>query len=200
MDDHRCRAGRRCLARNGDTAAATARKDTLCQGCIDGLQHDRDRLVGVQDAVRLYVGIKPVSAQQSKVAATREPASPLNLAAETLVTDIDEVISRVGNYLIRDLVSRPAAQFKVWRSDVEQLIFWDGVDLALQVGVVYRRGMKLLGFEAQWQRRSAPCWSCALPCLGQLTGSETVECSGCGERKTAADYQQYCIELARGRK
>lgn len=148
----------------------------------------------------MFVGIKPVTTEQSKVSATKEPASPLNLAAEALVGDIGEVLSRVGNYLIRDLVSQPAKKFKTWRRDTEQIVHWDGVDLALQVGAVYRKAMKLLGFERQWQRRTAPCWSCDLPCLGQLSGSETVECSNCGERKTVTDYQQYCIEKARGSK
>lgn len=199
LDDHRCRAGKVCAARSGDTAAATTKKDTLCPACIETIQQCRDRLAVTQEAVAVFVGIKPVTVQQSKVAATREPASPLNLAAETLVTDIDEALSRVGNYLIRDLVAQPAKRFKAWRGDVEQLVYWDGVDLALQVWSVYRRAMKLLGFERQWQRRSAPCWSCDLPCLGQFTGSETVECSNCGERKTFADYQMYCIEKARGK-
>lgn len=181
-------------------AAATAKPDALCATCIDVLQQCRDRLVAAQDAVRLFIGIKPVTAQTSKIAGTKEPASPLNLAAETLVGDIDEVISRVGNYLVRDLVSQPSSRHKAWRGDCEQIIFWDGVDLALQIGSVYRRAMNLLGFEAQWQRRSAPCWSCKLPSLGQLSGSETVECSSCGERKTVSDYQSYCVEIFRGKK
>jgi hypothetical protein len=147
--------------------------------------------------VRVFIGIKPVTAQTSKIKGTKEPASPLNLAAETLVGDIDDVLSRVGNYLVRDLVSQPAARFKVWQGDVEQVIYWDGVTLALQIGTVYRRAMKLLGFEAQWQRRSAPCWSCELPCLGQFTGSDTIECSNCGDRKTGADYQSYCLDIFR---
>lgn len=147
----------------------------------------------------MFIGIKPVTAQVSKVAATKEPHSPLNLAAETMVSDIDEVLSRIGNYLIRDLVSQPAQRFKVWRRDAEQLVYWDGVDLAMQVRAIHARAVKLLGFEPQWQRRSAPCWGCQLPCLGQFIGSETVECSNCGARKTAADYQQYCIEMARGK-
>lgn len=196
---HRCRAGRWCSARSGKLAAATAKPDTLCQSCIASIQAARDKLGAVQDAVRLFVGIKPVTAMTSKVAATKEPQSPINLAAETVVTDIDEVLSRVGNYLIRDLVSQPSQRFKAWRRDAEQLIYWDGVDLALQVRAVYTRAVNLLGFEPQWQRRSAPCWGCRLPCLGQLIGSETVECSNCGERKTVTDYQEYCIEMARGK-
>ena len=197
--DHRCRAGKRCSARSGDDPAATAKPDTLCQSCIEWLQQCRDRLVASQEAVRVFVGIKPVSAQTSKISATKEPASPLNLGAETLVTDIDEVLSRVGNYLVRDLISHPAKKFKAWRGDCEQIVFWDGVSLALQIGSVYRRAMKLIGFEQQWQRRSAPCWSCNLPCLGQFTGSETIECSNCGERKTYSDYQSYCLDIFRGK-
>lgn len=196
-DDHRCRAGRRCVARSGDKAAATHKPDTLCGACVEAIQHHRERLPAYQDGVRLLVGIKPVSAQQSKVAASRQPQSPLNLAAETLVTDIDEVLSRVGNYLVRDLISQPSARFKTWRRDVEQIVYWDGVDLALQIDAVYRRAVKLLGFEAQWQRRSAPCWNCGLPCLGQFTGSDTIECSSCGERRTTDDYNKFCLEMAK---
>ena len=195
--DHRCRAGKRCAGRSGDVAGATVKPSTLCSACIGSLQESRDRLVAAQDAVRVFIGIKPVTAQTSKIKGTKEPASPLNLAAETLVGDIDDVLSRVGNYLVRDLVSQPAARFKVWQGDVEQVIYWDGVTLALQIGTVYRRAMKLLGFEAQWQRRSAPCWSCELPCLGQFTGSDTIECSNCGDRKTGADYQSYCLDIFR---
>lgn len=197
--EHRCRAGRWCVARSGKESALTVRPDTLCPACIEAIQVARNRLPAIQDAVRLFIGIKPVTAQTSKVAATKEPQSPLNLAAETMVTDIDEVLSRVGNYLIRDLVSQPKQRFKAWRRDAEQLVYWDGVDLAMQIRSVHARAVGLLGFEPQWQRRSAPCWACQLPCLGQLVGSETVECSNCGERKTVTNYQQYCIEIARGK-
>ncbi len=198
-DDHRCRAGKLCSARSGQVAAATRKPDTLCGTCVDVTQMRRGQLVALQDAVRLFVGIKPVTAQQSKISASKEPQSPLNLAADTIVTDIDEVLSRVGNYLIRDLVNRPSERFKAWRGDCEQIVFWDGVDLALQVGAVYRRATKLLGFEAQWQRRSAPCWACGLPCLGQFTGSQTIECSNCGDRKTDTDYQAHCLEMIKGK-
>jgi hypothetical protein len=161
---------------------------------------NRDKLIELQEAVRLFVGIKPVTAMQSRVTATKEPQSPLNLAAETLVTDIDEIKSRVGNYMIRDLVAQPSKRFKVWRGDCEQLVYWDGVDLALQVAAVCRRATKLLGFDTQWDRRSAPCWACLMPFLGQLSGSATVECSNCGARKTDTDYQAYCLELIKGKR
>lgn len=199
---HRCRGGRWCTARSGKEPAATVKPESLCPACISAIQTARDTLDATQQAVRLFVGIKPVTALTSKVTSTKEPQSPLNLAAEALVTDIDEVISRVGNYLIRDLVSQPAARFKAWRGGAEQLVYWDGVDLALQLRAVHARAVKLLGFEPQWQRRSAPCWACRLPCLGQLTGSATVECSACGERKTDKDYEAYCIEMiqAKGKK
>lgn len=199
LHEHRCRAGRWCVARSGKDAALTSRPKTLCQGCIDSIQRARTRLNALQDAVRLFVGIKPVTAQTSKINSTKEPHSPLNLAAETMVTDIDEVLSRVNGYLIRDLVSHPAQRFKIWRKGAEQLVYWDGVDLALQVRSIHSRAVSLLGFEQQWERRAAPCWSCQLPCLGQFIGSETVECSNCGERKTVADYQKYCVEVARGK-
>ncbi len=197
--DHRCRSGRWCVARSGDSAAATSKPDTLCVSCLDAVQLKRDKLIQIQEAVRLFVGIKPVTAMQSRVSATKEPQSPLNLAAEALVTDIDEIVSRVGNYMIRDLVAQPSKLFKVWRGDCEQLVYWDGADLALQVAAVHRRATKLLGFEAQWERRSAPCWSCSMPFLGQLTGSATVECSNCGERKPDTDYQAYCLEMIKGK-
>lgn len=199
---HRCRSGRWCSGRSGKDPAATAKPDTLCATCITSIQTARDNLDATREAVLLFVGIKPVTALTSKVSSTKEPASPLNLAAESLVTDIDEVLSRVGGYLIRDLVSHPSKRFKAWRRDVEQLVFWDGVDLALQVRAVHSRAVKLLGFEPQWQRRSAPCRSCQLPCLGQLTGSTTIECSNCGSRMTDADYETYCTEmiLSKGKK
>lgn len=199
LPSHRCRSGRWCSGRSGKDPAATAKPDTLCAACITTIQAARDNLDATQEAVRLFIGIKPVTALTSKVASTKEPASPLNLAAESLVTDIGEVVSRVGEYLIRDLVSQPTKRFKAWRGGVEQLVFWDGVDLALQVRAVHARAVKLLGFEPQWQRRSAPCWNCELPCLGQFTGSTTVECSNCGSRKTDADYETYCIEMIRSK-
>lgn len=198
--DYRCRAGKRCAARCGKDPAATVKPSTLCASCIDRLQYYRDRLGAAREAVKVFVAIKPVTALTSKIAATKEPASPLNLAADTLMGEIDDVLSRVGNFLVRDLVSKPATRFKVWKGDCEQIIYWDGVTLALQIGAVYRKAVNLLGFEEQWQRRSAPCWSCELPFLGQFTGSETVECSSCGERKTLSDYQSYCVDLFRGKK
>lgn len=192
---HRCRAGRRCAARSGRLAAITAKPDTLCPHCISTIQGFRDKLRDVQDAVRVFIGIKPVSASESKVAASKEPQSPLNLRAEAMVAEIDEVLSRVGNYLVRDLVTQPAQKFKFWRGNYEQVTYWDGVALALQIRDVHTRAMSLLGLEPQWQRRSAPCWECELPCLGQFVGSETVECSSCGARKTISDYHNHCIEL-----
>lgn len=188
------------MARSGTEPAATAKPDTLCPSCINRIQSERDKLSATRDAVIVLVGVKPVTAQASKVSGSREPQSPLNLAAETLASDIGEVLSRVGNYLVRDLVNHPAARFKVWRHDVEQIVFFDGVDLALQISAVYGRAAKMLGFERQWVRRSAPCWGCGMPTLGQFTGSATVECSGCGVRKTDADYESYCVELIRGKK
>jgi hypothetical protein len=197
--DYRCRAGKRCVARCGQDAAATVKPSTLCASCISDLQESRDRLVAARDAVKVFIGIKPVTALQSKIAPTKQPASPLNLAADTLMGEIDDVLSRVGNLLVRDLVSKPATRFKVWQGDYEQIIYWDGVTLALQIGSVYRKAVKLLGFEQQWQRRAAPCWSCEMPFLGQFSGSETVECSNCGERKTFSDYQEYCLDIFRGK-
>lgn len=197
--EHRCRAGKKCSARSEKQAAITSRPDTLCPACIESVQQARNKLEHIRDAVRIFICIKPVSVLESKVSSSKEPMSPLNLVAETLFGDIDDVLGRVGGYLVRDLVSQPSKRFKVWRGEVEQLVFWDGVDLALQIKRVYDRGVALLGFEPRWQRRAAPCWACNLPCLGQFTGSETVECSSCGARKTDADYQAYCIELARGK-
>lgn len=141
------------------------------------------------------VGIKPVTVAVSRVRSTPMPACPMNLTAETLVSDIDEVLSRVGSLLVRDLVHRPPQVFQHWRRDCEQKIMWDGIDLAMQIRRVHQRAVKLLGIEPQWQRRAAPCWACASPTLGQLSGSATVECSNCGDRKTDDDYQIYCIEL-----
>lgn len=200
LNDHRCRADKRCVARSGTESAATTKPDALCPACIDRIQTQRDQLPGYRKAVVVMVGIKPVTAQSSKVSGSREPQSPLNLAAETLTTDIDAVLSRVGNYQVRDLVSRPPEQFKVWRHDVEQIVLWDGVDLALQIAAVHVRAAKMLGFERQWVGRTAPCWGCGMPTLGQFTGSSTVECSGCGARKTDVDYESYCVELIRGKK
>lgn len=195
-DVHRCRAGKKCSARSGKDPAITAKPDTLCPSCIDAIQGCRDKLENLQEAVRIFIGIKPVTVSESKVSLSKEPQSPLNLAAETLVGDIDDVLSRVGHYLVRDLVAHPSTRFKVWRGDCEQLVYWDGADLALQIKRIHDRAISLLGFERQWQRRTAPCWECRLPCLGQFLGSATVECSNCGVRKSDTDYQTYCLEQA----
>lgn len=193
--DHRCRSGRRCAARTATEPAATSKPDTLCPACITEIQALRDKLGAFAVAVGLFIGIKPVTAWESKVNATKTPSSPLNLGAEELLGDLADVRSRAGTYLVRDLVAQPAKRFKVWRGDVEQLVYYDGVDIALQIRSVCRRAETLLGFSPVWQRRSAPCWACGVPALGQFTGSVTVECSACGTRKTDVDYQQYCVEL-----
>lgn len=198
-DDHRCRSGRWCVARSGRDPAVTSKPDTLCHQCVDDIQRLRDRIPALVDALKIFVGITPVSARLSKVSGSKEPSSPLNLAAESLLSDIGEVVSRCGNYLIRDLVSRPAERFTVWRGDVEQQTFFDGVALALQVRSVCRRAEKLVGFDEVWQRRHAVCPSCGMPCLGQFSGSEVVQCSGCGHAMTDRDYQDYCVGLMKGR-
>lgn len=194
--DHRCLSGRKCAARSGEQAAATAKPDTLCPACIDAIQNARNRLPALREAVTVFVRIKPVTGESSKVAGTKEPAIPLNVAAATLVSDIDEVLARVGNYQVRDLVAHPAKRFKAWLGGVEQIVEWDGTDLASQIRRVYERAVTMVGLEPQWQRRHAPCWECNLPCLGQFAGNELVECSNCGAKKHDSDYDVYCVELA----
>lgn len=198
--EHRCRSGKTCVARSSDGAAQTVKPKTLCPMCVEAVQSQRDALPQLREGIRVCVGIKPVTAMVSKVSSTPLPACPINLAADSLLNSIDETLARVGSTLIRDLVQQPPQRHRFWRGDVEQQAWLDGVDLALQIRRVHQRATKMLGLEAQWQRRHAPCWGCGLPTLGQLSGSGTVECSSCGDRKTDSDYDKYCAELVAERK
>ena len=197
-DDHRCRSGKQCVNRTPEAAAATTKPDTLCPACIGEIQDCRDRLGGATDALKLFIGIK-VQGVGVKVSASKTPPAPINIAAHDLITEIDVLMFRVGNLLVRDLIKQPLTKVKYWSAEFEQLRVWDGVDWALQIRHLYRRALALTGFERSWQRRHAPCRDCSLPCLGQMSGSEVVQCSNCGTCMSDVEYQNYCVELVKGK-
>lgn len=197
-DDHRCRSGKQCVNRTPEAAAATTKPDTLCPACIGEIQDCRDRLGAATDALKLFIGIK-VQGVGVKVSASKTPPAPINIAAHDLITEIDVLMFRVGNLLVRDLIKQPLTKVKYWSAEFEQLRVWDGVDWALQIRHLYRRALALTGFERSWQRRHAPCKDCSLPCLGQMSGSEVVQCSNCGTCMSDVEYQNYCVELVKGK-
>lgn len=195
---HRCRSAKRCVNRTADGSAITVKQNTLCPACVKQIQAQADELPALRDAVRVFIGIRPKTAMESRVSGTQEPSSPINLSAETLIGDIDDVLSWVGGVLIRDLVTQAESEFLVWVGEVQQRVLWDGVARALKVGKVWARAHHLLGFERQWERRHAPCGECGMPCMGTFVGSGTVHCTNCGVSIAQDKYEAICVAKLKG--
>lgn len=196
--DHRCRSGKQCVSRTSEGSAITVRADTLCPGCVAHIQKCLDSLPTLSWALRKFLGGSTKTALESRVKASREPAAPMNVHVADLLDEIGDVVDRTDHLSARNLIQQPAQLFLLWVKDVQQKVYLDGVQRALDVRRVYDRVQDIIGFERQWQRRGAPCPECNLPTLGNWVGSEQIICNNteCGSSFTLDQYEDLYVKKA----
>lgn len=195
--DPRCRSGRHCVGRSQDGPAITAKFDSVCSRCVGDLQRQYDELPSLAIALRIFLGVTPKTALQSRVKSTPEPACPIDPRVDELLIDIADVIDRCDGLRVQDLIQQPTAKFIVWFKDRRREHYLSGVDRALAIRRVHTRANAILGFDRIRVKRHAPCPACDLPTLGQWIGDPNIECSDCEFVMTLDDYDEYCLELSK---
>lgn len=194
--NHRCRTADNCVSRTEDGAAVTAKPDTLCNGCIKRLQAQLEQLPDLRLALRSFLSTSMTAALGSKVNATHEHSTPINLRTLDLIDEIDAVMDRSGGPAIQvaDLVNRPGEQFMIRG----KLRYLDGVDRALAIATVWRKADSVVGLSRQWVRRQAPCLRCGLTTLGMWSGENSIHCtnSNCASTFTLDQYEELCMVKA----
>src|SRR6185437_965860 len=145
--DPRCRSGRFCVGRTTDGPAITARFDTLCSGCVQSLQRQLEELPHLAIALRVFLGVTPKTAIQSRVKSTPEPACPIDPRVDELLIDIADVIDRCDGLRVQDLIQQPTMKFIVWFRDSRREQFLTGADRALAIRRVHTRANAILGFD-----------------------------------------------------
>lgn len=174
--DHRCEAGRHCLARTADGPAITARP--MCDSCVNGVQECYNQLRGYRDMLELFKGYKQSAAGGARVSASKgEPPTPLNVTVVDLIDDITSILIRSQAYLMRDLITLPG-----------------GVDLAMDVWRAHAKAEGICGLQKVWERRHAPCPECGLSTLGGWLGGDEIICtnSQCYTSLSKEQYEEYC--------
>lgn len=197
---HRCRSRDRCAAADGPAITTTAA--TICHSCVVKLQRQLEQLPAIRAALRVFLGVSPVTSHGSKVNASPTPSAPANVRVIDLQDEIDEVITRAGgpNAIIADLIQRPAEPHVVWHRGQPREKYLDGVDRAMAIATVWRKADQIIGLSRQWLRRHAPCPRCHLRTLGMFAGEDTVHCSNadCGATMPRTDYDDLCINISKG--
>lgn len=196
--DPRCRSGRHCNGRTSDGPAITAKANTLCAACLQDLQRCLEELPHLAIALRVFLGVTPKTALQSRVKSTPEPACPIDPRVDELLVDIADVIDRTDGLRVADLMRQPAMRFIVWNRDTRQEKYLDGCHRALAIRTVHARANNILGFDRIKLKRVAPCPQCSLPTLSTYVGDNTVFCGDeeCGWVMTLDDYDAHCVTLA----
>lgn len=195
--DPRCRSGRHCVGRSQDGPAITAKFDSLCSGCVRDLQRQYDELPHLAIALRIFLGVTPKTALQSRVKSTPEPACPIDPRVDELLIDIADVIDRCDALDVRDLMQQPAMKFIVWYRDTRREKYLSGIDRALAIRAVHTRANAILGFDRIRVKRHAPCPECGVAALGEWIGDSNIDCSDCEYVMTRDDYDKYCLELSK---
>ena len=152
----------------------------------------------LSSALRLFLGVSPKTALQSKVSSSKEPACPIDPRVDELMVDISDTIDRCDGLKVIDLIHQPSMKFVLWFRDQRRERFLDGCDRALAIRSVHVRANKILGFDRLRLRRVAPCPDCRLPTLYTYVGEDSVICGDeeCGVVMSLADYEAHCVELA----
>lgn len=196
MPDERCRSGKNCGGRTTDGPAITAKNNTICAACVHDLQRQLEELPHLAQALRVFLGVTPKTALQSRVKSTPEPACPIDPRVDELLIDIADVIDRADGLRVADLIQQPAMKFIIWFRDMRRERYLDGVSRALAIRRVHTRANQILGFDRIRLKRHAPCPECGMPTLGQWIGEATVDCSDCEFLMSFDDYDLYCIDLS----
>lgn len=194
-DSHKCRSGKHCVGRSETGSAATIKQNTVCRGCADDIQRRRDELPHLARVLQSFRGRMPQTALQSKVSRSATPQCPLNLEVISVLGYIEDIISKAGNYRVRDLIARGPEKFEMWVNGRRTEQYQDGCDLALTIRKVHSKAEGMAGLAPAYEKRRAPCPRCSLPTLGGLVGSGTVVCSNgdCGWVGTDDMYQAHCL-------
>ena len=192
--NHRCRSDTECVSRTPDGAAITTKPGTLCTGCTDDIQRKLDNLPYLTQALQAFKGgLKAADYTSSKVSSSPTRKTPVNIHILDLIDEVGDVVDRVDNYRIADLVRLPAEQFILWRRGSRQNVWLDGVSRALAVRWIHAKVEKTVGLNRVWNRRHAACPECHLNTLGAWVGDDTVHCSSCTATYTREQYDDLCI-------
>lgn len=172
------------MAGTSDGAALTRIPSTLCHLCVVMLQHQLDQLPAIRCMLRFNVkqSIVPQGGG-AKVSSSATPSVPINLHALDVMHDIDMALAQ--GYTIANLIRQPSDGY------------CDGVDKALDVGIVWRQAESIIGISIAWESRAAPCPKCDRNTLGSYAGSDYISCSDCGTTLTREEYAAHCIAEAR---
>lgn len=178
-NSHRC-CNRSCVAATPDGPALTTKPDTLCDGCISAIQERLGQLPHYRTALESFKAKSLVpQGGGTKVGGSTEPGTPVNIHVIDLVNELDDVLARVGNSAVSDLVQSA-----------------DGVALAIRINQAWKRSEAQIGFDRIWLRRIGKCPKCLLRTLGNFSGSDSIQCSNCGGVMTRSEYERICIIVA----
>lgn len=168
----------------------------LCGRCVGDLQRQHDELPHLAVALRVFLGVTPKTALQSRVKSTPEPMCPIDPRVDELLIDIADVIDRCDGLRVQDLVQQPIMKFIVWKRDSRAEKYLSGVDRALAIRLVHARANAILGFDRIRLKRHAPCPECDMPGLGQWIGEGNIDCSECEFIMSLDEYDKYCLKLS----
>ena len=198
MTDPRCRSGDGCTGKTSDGPAIVAMAETICSACVYDIQKRLEELPHLGMALKCFLGGSMKVAYTSKVSRTPEPQAPMNVWVADLMDEIGDVIDRAEGLRILTLIQKPAEPFIVWHRGIRQKTYLDGVDRALDIRRVHAKVSDIVGLQPQWEKRHAPCPSCAEYTLGNWVGSDQIGCTteDCEEVMSLSEYESYCIQKA----
>ncbi|WP_418346187.1 hypothetical protein [Rhodococcus pyridinivorans] len=226
---HQCRAAAGCRGRTRDPntqqwiPALTIRPDYLCPSCIRSAVAAAENLW--HDYLELYrsVGDTTVIAPATGVRApSPDPAAPINIHIEALMTDIADTAHRCAVLIAERLgVTEPderavTLSLQLVESNIDVLLHvpahpamgwlpggesWgpitqDGVGLALRLIELHRSARATLGVTRGRDRMPLPCPRCEEQRLGRWHGADIIDCGACGSTWTEAGYRSMTSILA----
>ncbi|MEV0247945.1 hypothetical protein AB0H76_15235 [Nocardia sp. NPDC050712] len=201
--EHECRQGRRCKARTRTAddhwhGAGVEKPESLCRACEQSAFADI-RELGDDYSLLAAASGKPQSQRGGpKVSGSSEPSIPINLAADTLVTAIEEESARWARRLPGEgweltvissnlgvLVGLPPQRVTVWAphpdggDDIRETVM-DGVDAVLALAALHQRATKVLGLEPERdQKLDEPCHVCGWAAVTVSVKTQLVTCHRC---------------------
>lgn len=194
LSDYRCKSAINCVARTSDGSAVATRDDSLCARCVEDLQRMLERLPGLAEMLKLFLGGSMKSALESRVSRTSEPQAPMNLHVADLVDEITDVVSRAGPQ-VHTLIQKPAEEATRWFKGKPRKVLLTGVDRALDIRSVHNRAETMIGLNQVWEKRVGPCPNpeCRMPCLGNWSGTSTIICTACSSSFERDVYDAMCV-------
>lgn len=222
-----CRMGEHCRTRSATQEPAEATSRGLCLACERHGYYAIGRLPYVYVDLATQLGVTyPSQGGGSGVRVVRAEAPlPLRLEVEALMTKIKKTLETwerdVRFQAKLSVTSQASARsgFVVQRAAVTLTTHYsvllalrlpasalDGVDGVVALTGLHHRGLSLAGRTELWEWRELPCPGepvsngCGKYQLGQLIGSEKVECASCHWWCTLDEYRVYATTFAAPRK